>query len=496
MALVFPLYITENGYTAIGRDKYLFFRYVTYYFLAAVLILLLPTWIAAAGAYFKNKAKKGIKLSSGQWSIIAFLGVAALSTACSSYRAIAWHGHTGWFIGLETYLLIMLSCLLIGSYWHYRNTVWLGFLAGSGIAFFLGICHRFSYYPWGIGADSPSYFISTLGNINWSAGFFSVLWSIGAGLYVFAEKRLLRCLAGLHTVLAMCFGIVQGSDSGILSFIAVFYLLLLICMGRWEKYGKAYLEIIIAWCLSAQALRILRLLWAERFNYSEADVSTYLTETSLTLYLLLPVLLIYILTIKKKQTFLRIIDNKILKATTIVVPLMALMIFILVLVANTQTEGGVFGLGGSAVFTFSDDWGSSRGITWKMGALLFARMGPLQRLIGIGPDCFAEYLYDFPDLAAACNERFGTAVLKNAHNELLTVLVNTGMFGLFAYLSIFITRFTSLLKAGTQKPLLYIPALCIFSYLLHNTVSFSQVLNLPYVFIVMAIGEACLRVGR
>jgi O-antigen ligase len=153
----------------------------------------------------------------------------------------------------------------------------------------------------------------------------------------------------------------------------------------------------------------------------------------------------------------------------------------------------VFGLAGLPLFTYSDEWGSERGFTWKMGAILFTRMGPLQRLIGIGPDCFAEFLYSFSDLAAACEERFGTALLKNAHNEPLTTLVNTGMLGLFAYLSIFFTRFVRLLKSGAAKPLLYTPALCIFSYLLHNIVSFSQILNLPYIFIIMAIGEACLK---
>jgi O-antigen ligase len=117
-------------------------------------------------------------------------------------------------------------------------------------------------------------------------------------------------------------------------------------------------------------------------------------------------------------------------------------------------------------------------------------MDSLQRLIGIGPDCFAEYLYGFPDLAAVCNEYFDGQVLKNAHNEILTMTVNVGLLGTVAYIGIFATAFVRLMKSGADEPQQYIPALCMFSYLLHNMVSFTQILNLPFVLLVMAIGEA------
>jgi O-antigen ligase len=128
-----------------------------------------------------------------------------------------------------------------------------------------------------------------------------------------------------------------------------------------------------------------------------------------------------------------------------------------------------------------------------MGIELYARMKPWQWLFGIGPDCFAEYLYSFPDLAGLCLDYFGGQLLKNAHNEILTMLVNIGVVGTAAYLGIFVTMFARLLANGANRPLLYIPALCVFSYLLHNMVSFTQILNLPFVILVMAAGEANMR---
>ena len=40
---------------------------------------------------------------------------------------------------------------------------------------------------------------------------------------------------------------------------------------------------------------------------------------------------------------------------------------------------------------------------------------------------------------------------------------------------------------------MYPLAACIFCYLAHNLVSFSHVLNLPFVFLIMGMGEAIIR---
>jgi O-antigen ligase len=199
----------------------------------------------------------------------------------------------------------------------------------------------------------------------------------------------------------------------------------------------------------------------------------------LTLYLLVPLVALYVLTKLGKGWFLRLMDARLFKSFAAFLPPMAVIALAV-----------LYGTGGLA---FGDDLSSGRGMTWRMGLQLFARMGPLQRLFGVGPDCFAEYLYSFPDLAALCNEYFGAQILKNAHNEMLTMLVNVGFAGAAAYLGIYAAAFARLLKKGADRPLLYTPALCIISYLLHNMVSFTQILNLPFVLLIMAIGEARMR---
>lgn len=91
---------------------------------------------------------------------------------------------------------------------------------------------------------------------------------------------------------------------------------------------------------------------------------------------------------------------------------------------------------------------------------------------------------------------FGNSRLENAHNELLTMLVNTGVCGALSYAAVFLAAMYCQFRAGRQKGLLLIPAVCIFSYCIHNMVSFQQVVSTPVVFMLIGFGERELRKGR
>ena len=42
---------------------------------------------------------------------------------------------------------------------------------------------------------------------------------------------------------------------------------------------------------------------------------------------------------------------------------------------------------------FRDDWGNSRGAAWNCGIGAYRSMDTVHRIVGIGPDCFADYVY-------------------------------------------------------------------------------------------------------
>ncbi len=482
MTAIYPLYIRWSGtqgatYSSIGRDKYLFFKYVTMSMLAIVLV-------GSMICFFSGKVKK--QLSITELAVILFAGAAVLSYFMSSYRATAWTGSEGWFMGLETLLLIVLMYLFISRMWEYSKYIWISFLAGSVIAYVLGICNRFSFYPIPFETVAP-HFISTLGNINWFCGYFAVMWPIGACLYLFGERRPERIAAGIYTLIAFGAGVTQGSSSAFLSFFAVFYLLLLICMDKWEKYGKRWMELVIGWCLACQLMRILRMVFPEKYSYETNNLCGIVTGSSFSLFLLVAVVFVYMI-IKNSK-----IDHQHWKRAFITVPIVGTIVYFLLVAVNTLAPDGIPGLADNGLFIFNLEWGNARGATWGTGLKLFARMDLGQKLFGVGPDCFVEYLYTCPDIMKEINDIFQGAVLKNAHNEWINMLVNTGILGVTAYLGIFVSLLVRFLKRREGGLVLYISAACAFSYMIHNMFSFGQVLNMPFIFIIMGMGESYYR---
>jgi len=486
MGLIYPLYIRESGYASIGHDKYIFFRTATLIMLTSVFLLAMMIFVSG-----EKKIKWLPNLT--QLATIIFLMISSISWVFSAYRTTAWHGSEGWFIGLETYIMLIAAYFLISSLWTYNKWVWVSFLVGSGIAFFIAILNRFSIYPFKFDLMAPE-FISTLGNINWIAGYFSVVYPIGAGLFIFSEKNYLRYLSGFFAFIALCMGIVQGSESVFLSITAVFYLLLLLSLNSWEKYGTLYILLAIIFCAACQAMRLLRLILPNGFNYGSDDFSGAITESSLSLFMMLILIAFYLLikycrgnkAVKLINLFL---TNEIFKKLVIFLPIVLAILFIIAIVINTANLGGFTRFTESSVFIWGDDWGSSRGATWNIAITAFRNMNFMQKLIGIGTDSFSDFIYSFPALTEFLNGYFNNRILRNAHNEILTMMVNTGILGTIAFFAIFITFVTRFLKNGSTNPLLFIPALCVSSYLVHNLFSFSQVLNLPLIFIIMAIGE-------
>lgn len=140
---------------------------------------------------------------------------------------------------------------------------------------------------------------------------------------------------------------------------------------------------------------------------------------------------------------------------------------------------------------FDMNWGNGRGASAYITYSILKSFNLRELLIGVGPDCFFSCICTNPELLALMNSYF-TLPLTNAHIEPLTLLVNTGFIGTIAYYSIFIMHILLIKKEDSSfdSPsfiihiITNVTAVC---YLLHNLVSFQQILNLPLVFIILGM---------
>lgn len=513
MTVVFPFY-APGGYTRIGEVKYVFFRNVSLAALAAAgLVILLAALVCRDREWIVKHYRR---MSVTDWFAYGYGLVVMLSYLCCHYKETALWGAEGWYMGVMSQLMFVLLYFCFSRYFcGYSRGESAGALAGkclgvwlaaSAGVFLLGICNRYSLYPIVMEGQTET-FISTLGNINWFCGYWSVAATLGIMLYWCSRKRVVRILTGIYSLIAMLSGVTQGSNSAYLVFMVLLIAMFLLSLQGNRKLYR-FLELCMLFTAACLTGKLLLYLPGLTYNYwgSQSDAGSGITMKLLTgnaagmLFLLL--LSGYVL--------LRILDGhgmfrieryrRLCGVGTAAVVAILLLVVCLRLIENRviyyREVPGTVGQKGYRELALDEDWGNGRGAAWTCGADAWRSMDSLHKTVGAGPDCFADYIYDMPELAERMADSFGSMRLTNAHNEWLTVLVNTGVLGLFCYAGILLTAFVRYLRKAEEQPFLYVFAMVLLAYTAHNMVSFQQVLSTPYLFLVLGAGEGFRRACR
>ncbi len=481
MAVVFPFFLT-NGYTSVGTDKNMFFRYTALSFcLFSMLMGVLYIMIKKRTSATDNFA-------------LIYGIVVMVSYAFTEYKDMAFWGRKGWFVGLMTQLLLLAIYFLISRFYIGGDMMQYPFIASTIVVFGIGVLNRFSIYPFNLQGKSSG-FISTLGNINWFCSYWSVLFPIAAVLLLYKGNKLWKKIMYivLYSIMAVAGGI-QGSDSGGIVFAAVF-LVLFWKSTRSVKELKNYFGMMTLTMALFQSVRLVRYLAPDAMNM-QTTITELLTQGNLTLIGLFVAAMLWgvcFLFEKKEQKSFLYFWKWCRNIAFILLGLMGIA-YVVLLCINTWGSTYIEGISDKDIFYFDWYFGNGRGATWRAGFALFGEMSVIQKFIGIGPDCFAEFAYrEGSGIVGMLREVFGDATLTNAHNEWLTNLVNVGLLGCVSYSGIFVTAIWRFLKKGANSPWLYACGLAALSYTAHNMVSFQQALNAPIMFMVLAIGEHLMR---
>lgn len=511
MFCIYPFYI-EKGYTNIGEAKNRFFVAVSLAAFGVLSVCYGAEWFRRIKENKKNGQAYLIdwtRVSIMDLLVLCYATVIFLSYVFSFDRGEALWGTRGWYMGAVPILLLCALYFLISRLWQGERVVIYGIIVASALVFLLGVCNRFSVYPFTFDGAQPD-FISTLGNINWFCGFLSVTASVGVVLFVVKGDCLRKFIgAVLYVLITFMAGFAQGSDSIFLWYGAVFFLLLWISLER-KEYLLRWFFLVFIWGISAQLVRGLRILTVDKYNYDTGGFCGYFTDSSLSLWIaaaaLIGGIVVSLQLIRKKDIFLKSRNNaqddgSVCKGNIRLIGmvrkgLLFLGCFLIagyLALALIHTKWGLSFLQGKDWFVLDENWGDGRGVTFFAGFKIWWEADFLHKLIGVGPDCFSVAAYEIPSLATMLRAEFGSARLTNAHNEILTALANTGVLGVSFYLGILIHGIVKFVKAGKENCLLYAFSACLFGYLIHNMVSFAQVLNFPYIFLILGMGESMLR---
>lgn len=509
---VMPFY-NQEGYSHIGSDKSTFFRTYTGYAAKILVVLLIPYWIClltgflrrTGGLPFVQRVRTGIRslhLSVTDLFAFGYACVVVVSYLCSDYQETALWGTSGWYMGTIPQLMLIGIYFMVSRFCLKREWLIALVLAVSFVVFGLCILNRFDIWPLAMENSGRSDFISTIGNINWFCGYMICVMFLGIGLFWsgictgFVTGVLLR----LYCLLALTTAVVQGSVSGLFA-LGILLVVLFICSAR--SYAsdpscmERFWELILFLGVGCSMVWALRTLFPDAYNFPDVFFDI-LTDSPAAAG---------ILAIGAGMTAwerfrphgaagYRICA----RIAAIAVPA-AIILFAAMVTANTLQPGILGTLSEKSVFTFQNTWGSNRGATWSAGIRCHTEQDLLHRLVGIGPDCMADYIYGDASetLLADVQATFGESRLTNAHCEWITILADEGLLGMAAFAGMMLSAIVGAFRNRSRQPhnraavIAFIGGLCILAYTCNNIWSFQQSMSVATIFVVMGIGANAAR---
>ena len=470
-----PMYM-RTGYYELGEAKAW-----CYYFISIAFIIIIPI---ADFFYHKRKIsdykdiiigkiKKERELTYTQIFLLATLFSCILSFVFSIDKRTAFFGYEGWRCGLLTMLFILFYCHIYSRFSKLNMYMLYLCLVVPFLEFGHGVLNRMGIYPVEIYASNNS-FLATLGNINWYSGFLSIFVPLGMGiLYRITLFTYDFWMAFIYTTLGFAAIFMQGSEGAVLIIIAAFVLLI------WHSLDDRTLIkrlLIVAMALGVSMSLVDVMFNILRFNYTyESNHLMNICLSHAGFIIFAAAFFLY----QMERLFAEIKvpfrekDYKIIYGVLLAI--------------------GVIGTGYYFCNIFSDDFGNGRGLIWRVSLDIFKSLSPWQQLVGVGQDCMSSYIQKDGQLTAFVLDSFNGTMLTNAHNDILTVLIERGLIGVVCYIGLFAAILYELLKKKEKEPAAIVCGLPIFSYLVFNLVSFAQITSMPYVYILIGLGVSMTR---
>ncbi len=488
MFLIYPLYY-QDKYFNMGDAKYFFVRTLSTYMLLAVVLLLVLKCIFKKWSEMRDHVYWG---SVTDWLVIAYAIIVVASYYHSPYKDTALWGYDGWYMGLASQLLFVAIYFLVSRWMVLSKWLIVGTFFAASITHILAILHRFQIDPLGMYENvADQYFIlflSTLGQATWYSSYLCIVLPLGIMLYWNSKKKIIRVPLGGYIFLGGASLVTQNSDS---AFFALFFIgitMMLLSLKEKEKMLR-FLEVLMIFVASFVSIGILQRAFPEKAMVLDR-LSIFFSQ-GLVMKIALVFLVVCYMWVYWKCAHIEVLSWNVKKVQWLIVG--SLMVFVgltflgIVLVTTENMPEQLGFLNNISYLNFNDEWGSSRGFSWKISAKVFTSYPWDYKLIGCGPDAFASYAYDvhYDEIT----QLWDSVTLTNAHNEWFTAFLFHGILGGVAYIGIFISQIVRCGKRIAQNPLLSCVVVTVVSYIAHNFFCYQQIICTPLIFIVLGVGE-------
>lgn len=461
-----PLYIPD-GYRNIAEDKFILFRNITAVLIAAAVILVI----------IGRKNIRIRKISLTDKAVLIYWASMTVSFFGSVNRSHALFGEVIWRMGYLTQCMCLVLYFIYAHLYKWnRNSLYL-LLSGSFFVNILALLNRFGiliFDEMASGTDA----VSTIGNINWLAGYLSVMVPAAVCLYLTCTDRKESYLLTAYMAAAFPALIVNGSNAVWFWMVPVLVMTALYGLTDRSAAGRAVTVFLIL-SLSLLFFRLLSIADSRLYQKVLCIDDSY--SRMLTSGYIAPVLSLVsaavLWTVNRKRS-----EDKQKKAHLLIYPA-AVLLAAPVLLLSVQ------------VFRFAvipDAFGNNRGAIWRISEYAYRHFSVYRKLFGTGPDCFGLYVSETSDVFMQFYTVFSFSKVTTPHSMLLEVLINLGLAGLVGFLLVYTAVFTKISERLKNNDLMAVILLIsIISLTFNNMVSFSQIMTVPYFWLLVscAAGE-------
>lgn len=499
LAFAVPLYM-KDGYYQIGTAKYNAYAHVVVYGMPVLLVLTVLYIVFSAKE--KGITLQGFKniwadMSVTDRCVLGYLLVVLVSYLfCGQWKEAFW-GYNGWYMGLFSQLSFVLIYFIFSRFMKDSTLVLSVLCAVSTYVFVVGILHRLLIDTVGTYTSLTDYyktrFLSTLGQASWYSSFMTVILPLGMFAFWYFKNYILRAIAGVFLLISFMTMVTQNTDSAYFGFLAATMVLFHVSVKH-AKSMRRFFEVMLLFALAPKCMWLLLKKYPNEIMVWDAISELLVFDARIWILSVLCIVMIIVFALLEKKAIYPEKAMRILRTVVycLLGGLIAFWVVMLVWSANGQLPAALESLANKIPYLRWDKtWGNNRGFTWAFTMQMYADMNIKEKLIGVGPDCYAIYAHgNYTDLL---KEQWSGSILTNAHNEWMNMLINTGLFGAVSYLGVFVTALVRFVKNSEEKPVLLGMAACIAAYMAHNLFCYQQVLCTPFVFLFMAIGEYQMR---
>lgn len=473
--VVMTFYMDDAYFNLLGSKAYIFLMMSFAYVICFLVAEREKPIVVQVPVANKPVEKKG-KCNFLDLMVLAFVVIAIISTIGSPYPMDAFTGSYGWAVGCLYIVVLGIIYYIVSRNMKWQMWMYWVIVASATIVFLWAITDEFYMDIFGmhhgIEEEVAYNYLASIGNNNWFAGY----WSMIVPFFVFGLRKgplWQNVLIGAGLAVSVFAGINCRADSLFIGLGVILTLSLLRAIGEKEKGFYTG----IAWVIIGLTIGLAKII-RDKVHMIEIDSVSlrFMNSQIWAVIVVVGILLLFMRDFKRKN-------------------MMRLPVLILGLIL---VGVGVY----QQAKEFGPEWGTLRGENWMVAAEAFADANLLRKILGVGPDCYGHVYRLYT----------GSSWVRNAHNEYLQYLVTMGIFGLLAYMGIYVASFTELLKKSRKTeiiadvtkrmedktklmtrvdtvplPLVYICFTAIIAYAAQAVVNNPQALNGAILFTLLAI---------